>query len=142
MLIFWEMKWLAKNIFLSVLSENWKLLKTQKHNKFWLQNLRLDILYFPKWVLIDLSVIAVTIPAMIIVVSYSSIWIHMWKNHQYLKQQGTTCTKNLLNRSESRTAWTVTIVVSCYFLFVLPQPIKDIILNYLDENSTFGLYLD
>ena len=89
-----------------------------------------------------MSVIAVTIPAMIIVVSYSTIWFYMWKNHQYLKQQGTTCTKNLLNRSESRTAWTVTIVVSCYFLFVLPQPIKDIILNYLDEKSTSGLYLD
>ena len=95
--------------------------------------------------------IGFTVPCIATTFSYLVIWYYMWSNHKYLKTVGhryrlsfsfTTSLnvcfhysdlKEMITKREMKTTWTLFMVCFCYFIFVMPITLVNVVNVQLDE---------
>jgi hypothetical protein len=66
--------------------------------------------------------IAIWTPCIIILLSYSTIWVYVWSQSEYLKQVGNIDIKKVIAKRELEFIKTFFMVIICYFACVVPLP--------------------
>ena len=77
--------------------------------------------------------IGFTVPCVATTLSYLIIWYYMWSNHRYLKIVGHSDLKKIITKKEMKTTWTLFMVCFCYFIFVMPITLVNVVNVKLDE---------
>ena len=72
------------------------------------------------------TIIPFMLTSIITIVSYGYLWYYIWQNRKFVKNNSNTM-KSMLNQREYNTTVTLFLVCFCYFVFVLPIIIMQII---------------
>ena len=72
------------------------------------------------------TIIPFMVTSIITIVSYGYLWYYIWQNRKFVKNNSNTM-KSMLNQREYNTTVTLFLVCFCYFVFVLPIIIMQII---------------
>eukprot|EP00093_Oithona_nana_P013147 13147.XXX_212914_213954_1 [CDS] Oithona nana genome sequencing. len=77
--------------------------------------------------------IGFAVPCFATTFSYLVIWFYMWSNNKYLKTVGHSDLKEMITKREMKTTWTLFMVCICYFIFVMPITLVNVVNVQLDE---------
>ena len=76
--------------------------------------------------------IGFSIPCIMTTMSYIIIYWYIRSTNKYLKEVGHVNIKKIVTKREIRTTWTLFTICFCYFLFVMPMAL----VNMIDDDAT------